>query len=139
VEIGCANNSPGLGFQSEFLSLSNLVPGTYYIRIVNENGTAGMRANVCVNVTSVGISEIKNDRMFIISPNPFSSGTTLTFEKEMVNGILAITDVLGKQIKTINFSGNELIVEKGEMKPGIYFAQITDEKKNILTKKIIIQ
>ena len=47
-------------------------------------------------------------------------------------------DVIGKEIKTINFSGKQLIIEKGQMNPGIYFIQITDENKNTTTKKLII-
>ena len=47
-------------------------------------------------------------------------------------------DVLGKEIKTVVFSGNNLILEKGEMQSGIYFVQITDEKKNVVNKKVIV-
>ena len=48
-------------------------------------------------------------------------------------------DVLGKKIKEINFAGKELLIEKGEMKEGIYFLLIQDEKRNVEIKKIVIQ
>jgi hypothetical protein len=48
-------------------------------------------------------------------------------------------DVLGKEIKTINFTGKQLILTKGEMSAGTYFVQITDENNNVVNRKIIIQ
>ncbi len=48
-------------------------------------------------------------------------------------------DVLGKEIKTVVFSGNNLILEKGEMQSGIYFVQITDANKNVVNKKVVVE
>ena len=48
-------------------------------------------------------------------------------------------DIQGKKIKELNFTGKELIIEKGEIKNGIYFLQVIDENKNIENRKIIIQ
>ena len=42
-------------------------------------------------------------------------------------------------MKEINFSGRQLTLDKGEMRNGIYFVQIIDEKKNVVNKKIVIQ
>ena len=48
--------------------------------------------------------------------------------------------VLGKEVKTIILSGaKNLILEKGEMKAGIYFLQIIDDNKNVVNKKIVVQ
>ena len=48
-------------------------------------------------------------------------------------------DLVGKGIKTVLFSGNSLILEKGEMQSGVYFVQITDEKKNVVNKKVVVE
>ena len=48
-------------------------------------------------------------------------------------------DVVGKEIKTVLFSGKSLILEKGEMHSGVYFVQITDEKKNVVNKKVVVE
>ena len=74
-----------------------------------------------------------------ISPNPFTSATTITFSEAQKNTTIKITDLLGKEIKTINFTGEQLTIEKAEMKAGIYFVQTTDEQKRIYNRKIIIQ
>ena len=90
------------------------------------------------NSLSISSASSVNDDI-LIYPNPFSSYTTLIFSEEQKNSTIKIIDVLGRQIKEINFTGKELIIEKGMMKEGIYFVQTTDEKRNIVNKKIIIQ
>ena len=75
----------------------------------------------------------------IISPNPFTSQTTISFSVDQKNTAIIITDLLGKVIKTIQFTGRQLTLDKAEMKVGIYFVQTTDEQKRICNRKIIIQ
>lgn len=86
-----------------------------------------------------GINEIFNANNIILYPNPFSNRTTISFENEVINITIKIVDVLGREVKTINFTGRELTIEKAEMKAGIYFLQITEGKKNVINKKIVIQ
>ncbi len=74
-----------------------------------------------------------------IYPNPYTTQTTIAFIKEQKNTTIKITDLLGKEIKTINFTGTQLVIDKGEMKAGIYFVQTTDTQKHIYNRKIIIQ
>jgi hypothetical protein len=75
----------------------------------------------------------------LISPNPFIFKTTITFNEEQKNTSLRIFDVVGQEIKAINFTGKELTIEQAGMKAGIYFIQIMDINKNKLIKKIIVQ
>ena len=86
------------------------------------------------------IPETQNSNTeIIISPNPFTYQTTITFNEAQKNTTIKITDIFGKEIKTIKFTGRQLIIEKAEMEAGIYFVQTTDEQKHICNKKIIIQ
>ncbi len=86
-----------------------------------------------------GIKESIAEKSLNIYPNPFTLQTTISFSEEQKNTTVRITDLLGNEIKTINFWGRQLVIEKGEMQSGVYFVQTTDEKKNITNKKIIIQ
>ena len=89
---------------------------------------------------NVGIQSVSMPATTIsINPNPFSSQTNITFGVEQTNATVKITDILGKEIKALNFSGKQLFIEKGEMKSGIYFLQITDEKKSTVNRKIVVQ
>lgn len=118
-----------------------LSSGIYLVKLTVSNACGSNLSNQTVSLSNVGIAnKIGNGPIQItIFPNPFSLITTLAFNNEQRGCIVKITDVLGKEIKTINFTGKELIVEKGEMKEGIYFVQIIDENKNIVNKKIVIQ
>ena len=90
---------------------------------------------------SIGQSEIRNSKSEItISPNPFTNQTIITIQSPINNrqSTLIITDVLGKQIKTIRFSGKQYILEKGEMDAGIYFISVNSEQGTV-NRKIIIQ
>ena len=95
--------------------------------------------SITVNSTTTGIIETTNIVGFTISPNPFTSQTTVSFNKEIKNATLKMVDVVGKAVRNINFSGSQLIIEKEELKAGIYFMQVVSENESFVTKKIIIQ
>lgn len=90
-----------------------------------------------VAVSNHNINETKP--LILIYPNPFTSQATITFSEEQRKTIVVITDLLGQVIKSINFTGRQLIIDKEEMKTGVYFVQTTDEKMNVIKEKIIIQ
>jgi uncharacterized delta-60 repeat protein len=91
------------------------------------------------NDFTVGIKQNENENLLSVFPNPFETQTTITFKNLQTNTIIKIIDVNGREIKTIYFSGTQLVIGKGIMQSGIYFLQITDEKKNIMSRKIIVQ
>ena len=91
------------------------------------------------NPTTVGIADMTSASEFTIAPNPFSLSTTLTFTQEQPNSSVKVVDVLGKEVKAFVFSGKQVVLDKGELTPGIYFVQIMNGAKNTSNKKIIIQ
>lgn len=123
-----AANLPSYGFY-------NLCSPNYYF--IDGTPSLGITYNF-YPTSSVGISEITTEQLNIF-PNPFSEQTSIDFFEEQKNTTIKIMDIIGKEIKSIVFSGKQLTIEKGEMKAGIYFVQTTNEKKIICNKKIIIQ
>ncbi len=103
----------------------------------NVQRTGGFTINV-FNPTTVGIKDISNESSISISPNPFTSQTTITFSEDEPHS-LKLTDLLGKDLKTWHITGKELKLERGDLKSGIYFLQITDEKNKVTNKKIVIE
>lgn len=85
--------------------------------------------------TGIEVNELENT--LSVYPNPFDLETTISFIEEQKDVVVTILDVLGQEIKTINFTGKQLIIERGEMLPGVYFINIKTEK-GIISKKIII-
>lgn len=100
----------------------------------------GFTLNVQNATSIIDIFQSNSDYLQIsIYPNPFTSQTTVSFNKEMKNSSIKIVDMLGKTTNEIYFSGKQLIIEKGSMNAGIYFLQAIDENKNLVNKKIIIE
>jgi len=93
---------------------------------------------ITLNTVATGIHEITTPSTSIY-PNPFTEQTTVTFNELQINTTITITNMLGKEIKSIHLSGKEVIIERAAIYPGMYLMVLTDEKKNKVTKKIIIQ
>ena len=133
--VNCnTGNSPiaGATYQS-YTPTSN---GSYAV-IVTQNNCS--HTSTCYNVSSAGITANALADGINIYPNPFTSETTIYFSEEQKQKVVKILDVLGKEMKTINFSGTKLIIEKGTMKKGVYFVQIMNENKSVLSKKINVE
>ncbi len=90
-------------------------------------------------VVRTGITEIIPNTFVNVYPNPFSSQTTLTLNKEVKDVIVRITDVTGKEIRTEHFSGIQLTIERGNLNGGFYFIQVIENNTIIATRKIVIQ
>lgn len=87
----------------------------------------------------LGIKQQFENSEIAIYPNPFTNQTTIAFSNEIKNGIVQVIDLMGKEVKSINFSGTQLILYKGDLTSGIYFVKIISNKKEITNKKIVIQ
>ncbi len=97
----------------------------------------------CWDTTStsiwVGMEELDFSSGITIYPNPFTQQATIDFYGVQHNTTIKIIDVIGKEIKSINFSGKECVIEKGELKSGIYFLQTSDENKKVINRKLVVQ
>jgi len=98
----------------------------------------GMWESDLANITT-GINTLGEHSGIKIYPDPVTDKLYISFNEEQNNTTIKIVDVLGKEISSQVFSGKQLIIEKGEMKEGVYFINIIDEKKNITNRKIVVQ
>ncbi|MCD6065371.1 MAG: hypothetical protein K0S33_197 [Bacteroidetes bacterium] len=91
-------------------------------------------------VCFVGINEnILTENNVRISPNPVVSETTIRFDKEQKNTIVAVKDALGRELKSTICNGKELKLDMKDNSSGIYFIEIRDENRNVINKKVVIQ
>jgi hypothetical protein len=91
---------------------------------------------------TTGISENRFQEMNVnISPNPFTTQTTITFSSEQKNSTLYIRDVLGRMIngKRLLVNGKSVELDMSDVAKGIYFVEVKDEKGNSFNKKIVVQ
>lgn len=131
----------GIGSLTDLFRPCNVlcVSGNDQLECMHGDSGAVYMYSTCQGCLPVGVKEQTLLPDIIISPNPFTSQTTITFSEAQKNTTINIKDIVGKEINTINFTGRQLVIDKAEMKAGIYFVQTTDEQKHICNKKIIIQ
>lgn len=89
-----------------------------------------------------GINEVGYSSKVSVSPNPFSKKTTLQVGNDytLKNGTLTVMDFLGRPVvKYQNIDNNSVNIEKGDLRSGVYFYNLSDMKNLIGTGKLIIQ
>ena len=89
--------------------------------------------------SATGIKEHGTANDMSIYPNPGRAKINILFKQEQKNITVRLTDMTGKEIKTISFTGKQLIIEKGEIKEGLYLVQILDGNRIVESRKIIMQ
>jgi hypothetical protein len=94
----------------------------------------------CFDVVSVSEHE-KDARKVLVSPNPFSSRTELSFANPLGHShTLRLFNITGKEVQNYeNISGTSVVISRGALPAGIYFYRLTDtQASRQLTGKIII-
>lgn len=106
--------------------------------IINKSSTNMAFSNKKLNF-SIGVNEIDYDNYLIISPNPFNEYTTVNINNNDHNKYnVTIFDITGKVIRTYkNVYNNNLKIEKGDLKSGIYFIDINNGR--ITRGKLIVE
>jgi len=137
--IGTVHNSNG----SLVINFSELLTaGDYYLEIygtptftsyLNPYDFVLQQTNMPTAVTN-----LSNPDNINIYPNPFNNKTTVYFSEFQNQTKIVLTDMLGNVISTYSFSGKEFTIEKDAMTAGVYFLQVSNDKKNFTSKKIII-
>jgi phosphodiesterase/alkaline phosphatase D-like protein len=112
--------------------------------VIDSTGTAQTLTvgsdTVWVSPLSTGIANRKVENTVSIAPNPFSTNTTITFNTEVQNATVKVFDVVGKEVKVVNFSGKEFTLEKGDLNAGIYSVKIIAANQSVIAnQKIVIR
>ncbi len=120
----------------EFLDLdSNIVCGS----IVLQPYTSKILINTYNICSTTGIDENNTEKDVFISPNPFSSKTTIQTDNVFKDATLIVYNLYGQQVKQIkNISGQTVTLHRDNLPMGLYFIHLTQDNKTITTYKLII-
>lgn len=100
---------------------------TYNVSLVVQDGIC--IDTVYASITIVGVKEYENPLNFSVYPNPsFSNNVQFTTTEQGIYE-LKITDLTGKLIDNISFTGKQYTYQSKHLSTGLYFYEITDEKK----------
>jgi len=101
--------------------------------------SSGSRVNtLCTNAS---IEEPINNLFYniTISPNPFSSLTTIQINRDLKDANLIVYNSFGQEMKIINnIIGRTITLHNDNLQSGLYFMQLIQENKIIATEKLVI-
>lgn len=107
------------------------------VRRNNQIDWTSSPGNAC-SLTSIG-ENAGTKNQISITPNPFSSATTIQTNKKLINATFTIFNSFGRQVKQIkNLSGHTFILQRDNLPNGIYFIRLSHDIITIETAKLII-
>jgi uncharacterized repeat protein (TIGR01451 family) len=97
---------------------------------------AAVLTNTVLNTlqTATGVKEI-NTNEFSVYPNPSNGLVTINIT-DMINKVVVV-NVLGEVVKSMTTDSKQVILEITDLKPNVYFLQMTDAKNQMSVKKIV--
>jgi len=106
----------------------------YAVLVKDTNGCSAL----AVFAISCGVESITTgNNVITISPNPFTSSTTLQFSTHLTNAEVIITNILGNEILRKTISGNSMEIDKGRLENGIYFVKVWDDERQWVGKLVV--
>jgi len=124
-----------------FKKTADFDPGESVFNMTTSNAGNGDVFISKLSQRTTAVSLWKNDKSVEMNvyPNPFATQTSIVFSEVQRNTTIRIVDVMGREIRSFQFSGDRLTVDKGNMKKGIYFIQAIDAATNISSQKLVLQ
>lgn len=94
-----------------------------------------------IKSSAVGISEVKNENMLSVFPNPTTGEFTIEYKGQSSKNDLkfSVVDTNGALVSQGVLTEGKALVQNKNLAKGVYYVQIKDKKKQIATRKIIIQ
>lgn len=104
-----------------------------------QNGNHIFGAADCPQMMLGTADEIYENQKITFTPNPMVSELTINSKAILQNATLKIYNVQGQLIKEIkNLKGDKNVVSRGNLSSGLYFAQLSEDGKQITTTKLIV-
>ncbi len=89
------------------------------------------------------LAAIKNtsaERMLLMHPQPFTDRLNVTIPQASENDVwkVVITDFSGRKARTEEVEGNSVILERKDLKAGIYILEFTNKKYHLVYKQKMV-
>ena len=93
-----------------------------------------------INSTSLLGLEDVHTSIISIYPNPLIRNSTILFSNETSSLELFIYDMLGREVKKIKSDSNKIIIERNDLKAGVYILKLTTDGHSAFhTQKLIVK
>ena len=110
-------------------------------KMLNASDEVQKLFDACFVNISIGINKNnKNSLIVNVSPNPFTTYTTLTFENTKGEKYeLNVYNVLGQLVLSkSDITGNNVVIERNQLLPGDYFYTLQNSKKEVVSGKLAL-
>ena len=105
-----------------YFTVSDLPTGQYTIGVIDK--------------TQLGLNEIKAEKNLILAPNPTENLVKISTNAKKSE--ILIVNNLGNKITSFPISENEITISVEDFPAGVYYVNLLDEKKNIIsTEKLV--
>jgi hypothetical protein len=133
----------GIGVYGNYFYPDSATAGKYsvfYYSYTDTDGCTGIAKDSVYVMVCEGINEVKGESGKLkVYPNPFTSTTTITVNSTG-EYYMELTDVTGRKLKSLEFTGNEYTLSAEGLASGMYFMRIFDRDKNVVgTMKVVVQ
>ena len=101
---------------------------------------APVRTNTTLNTIShnAGVEQLKTNNDILIYPNPSTGIFAVSSLKYKLQNI-KVMNILGEEILQSTINNQQTTIDLSAYRKGIYFIQITDENKNVMNRKLVLQ
>jgi uncharacterized repeat protein (TIGR01451 family) len=118
------------------LELGTLIKNTAHIYF-DYNEAIVTNTAFSLVVQNVSLQEIESKKTNVY-PNPFSTTSTINFDEALKDVSIVLRDIYGKEVRTYSsFSGNKLLLERQDLKKGIYFLEVGTMRLNRIKLMIL--
>lgn len=92
-------------------------------------------------ITAISGDKTNDPNQISLYPNPAHTHFNIKISSEIIlkDAMIKIYDVCGKEIRAFSINNSETIIERGELKSGIYFYIIINNNESIAKEKLVIQ
>ena len=133
------NGGPISGATNQNYTVSQ--SGIYSVTITNISGCEITSGPFLFNINTVGISDMANDNLITIIPNPMVDDATVVMGAgvHLQKPHLKLVDVLGRVVMDELFSDNKIVIKRNNLNSGIYFYYLMDDETLVSTSKVVVK
>ena len=95
--------------------------GEYAVEITLTGCT---NASNCVNITGIGVGELRLNNYVNVYPNPSKGQFTVTIEGYSGSATIIVLDVLGNEVYSTSTTNESTAIQLIEQASGVYFVQV---------------
>ncbi len=135
-DVNTPSNEEGAGLATCGVPSGTGSYNRYFLRPDANPHTLQFVFDSCMAI-NIGIDENDLAKEVKISPNPFSTSATIELGDD--NYSVTIMDITGRIVRQMNGVTGNVVVERGNMKAGIYMMTVVNDKGEARTSKFVVE